>query len=331
MSAMLHLGLDESVFLFLGVFLVCVSYGVGVRRGRSAFSHSENLWFRPMVECAGEGVLLLDDSANILYANRRIAEIFDIDVSGMAGRSIFGFVDTQGRGAVEVFFKQVRLCGEERGELCLRKSTGDTVWVLVASRVLDGLGGGARGVLWIVTEITGRKQRERMVCHLTQRDALTGLPNRSLLQDRIMQDIGRAYRYDTHVAILFLDLDRFKPVNDTFGHAVGDKILQEVAQRLVSRVRRMDTVARYGGDEFVVVLSDLVSKEEALSVALTLVELLKEPFRVGGQECCIGGSIGLALFPEDGQSGAELLEKADAAMYAAKQEGGGCCRRYAPG
>lgn len=287
--------------------------------------------FRLMVDGAGEGVCLLDDSARILYANRCIAEMFGLAVGEMVGRPLFNFVDVQERGQLESRFKRARLGHDEHFELRLRKLTGRALWVLVASRLLVGADGGPVGTLWIVTDISERKERERVSFHLTERDSLTGLPNRCLLFDRIMQDIGRAYRYDLHVAVLFIDLDRFKPVNDEYGHAAGDQVLQGVAQRLNSRVRRMDTVARIGGDEFVVVLSDLASPDEVAPIAQALVDLLKEPFLAGHRECRVGASIGISIFPEDGRASAELLEKADAAMYVAKQAGGGRFCRYSGG
>lgn len=281
-----------------------------------------------MVDGAGEGICLLDDTACILYANRCIAEMFGMSVEEMIGCQLFRFVDVVERGKLESYFKRSRLGHKEHFEVRLRNLSGHSLWVLVASRLLEGAKGSPLGTLWIVTDISERKERERMSFHLTERDSLTGLPNRALLFDRMAQDIGRAYRYSLHVAVLFIDLDRFKPVNDALGHAAGDTVLQGVAQRLNSRVRRVDTVARLGGDEFVVVLSDLASADEAAPIAEALVSLLKEPFLVGQQECQVGASVGIAVFPDDGLSGEELLRMADAAMYMAKQSGGGRFCRY---
>jgi diguanylate cyclase (GGDEF)-like protein/PAS domain S-box-containing protein len=282
-----------------------------------------------MVDSAGEGIWLLGASAHILYANHRIAEMLDVPSEAMMGKPLFHFVDSQERPLVENHFKRSRLQRDEHFEVRLRKSGGGSIWTLVASRLLAGSNGVAIGTLWIVTDISDRKEREKIACHLTQRDSLTGLPNRTLLFDRIMQDIGRASRYDRHVAILFLDLDRFKPVNDKFGHVAGDQVLQEVARRIASRVRRIDTVARFGGDEFVVVLPDLASPDEVEPVAEVLVSLLNEPVSTGDWECAVGVSIGVSLFPEDGRSCADLIDKADMAMYAVKQAGGGGYGRYA--
>lgn len=332
MNAFPHVSVWEWLSLVLAVLLLCsLVCLVRLRRRMSRRQRSGEESFRLMVDAAGEGICLLNDSGHIQYANRRIGEMLGVPAGSLVGRLLFHFVDVQERGLVEGHFKRARLGREEHFEVRLRKLSGQAIWVVVASRLLVGVEEEPLGTLWIVTDISERKERERMSFHLTERDPLTGLPNRSLLFDRIMQDIGRAHRYNLHVALLFIDLDRFKPVNDEFGHAAGDKVLKEVAQRLNSRVRRMDTVARLGGDEFVVVLSDLASPSEVAPIAEALVDLLKEPFLAGGRECRVGASVGIAVFPEDGWSGVELLEKADAAMYAAKQSGGGCFCRYGGG
>lgn len=324
MSMLLHCGFWAGLLVVL-VVLVLLGLACKVRTQSRALQlcRSSEDCFRLMVDFAGDGIWLMDDYAAIVYANHRIAEMLEMPTLEMVGKYLFHFIDAHDRPNVEGHFKQSRLGHEEHFEVCLRKSGGGPLWALVAGRLLSGAEGRSIGTLWIVTDISERKERERLTSHLTQRDPLTGLPNRTLLFDRIMQDVGRASRYDRYVAILFLDLDRFKPVNDKYGHAVGDQVLQGVAQRLVSRVRQMDTVARFGGDEFVVVLSDLASPDEVEPVAGALVALLNEPFAASGWECGVGVSVGISLFPEDGRSGAELVQKADAAMYVAKQAGGG--------
>jgi diguanylate cyclase (GGDEF)-like protein/PAS domain S-box-containing protein len=321
-------GLAVVLLILMVIGLVCQ---VVAQRRSLCLGQSREDCFRLMVDGAGDGIWLLDESAGIVYSNWRVAEMLDVSSVSMEGKNLFQFVDSQERPLVEEHFKRSRLGRDGHFEIRLRKASGGPVWVLVAARSLTRENGEVVGTLWVVTDISDRKERERITCHLTQRDPLTGLPNRTLLYDRIMHDVGRASRYGRQVGILFLDLDGFKPVNDKFGHSVGDQVLQGVAQRIVSRVRRMDTVARFGGDEFVVVLSDLAGSDEAESVAAALVVLLGEPFSAGGGECAVGVSIGISLYPEDGRSGADLIEKADAAMYAAKQAGGGRYRRYSAG
>jgi diguanylate cyclase (GGDEF)-like protein len=153
------------------------------------------------------------------------------------------------------------------------------------------------------------------VSQLAYRDPLTGLPNRALLLDRLAQAMARADRDAGRVAVLLLDLDRFKEVNDRLGHACGDRLLRSVAERFVRAVRDSDTVGRYGGDEFVVVLSDVEGAQAVERVASALRACLGPPMRVGGHAVQVGASIGVALYPDDGRSAAALLELADARMY----------------
>ncbi len=179
-------------------------------------------------------------------------------------------------------------------------------------------------------ERRARRVAEETVWHQAYHDALTGLPNRWLLVDRLTQAIAYARREGAHVALLFLDLDRFKLVNETLGHTVGDELLRLVADRLHEGLREGDTLARPGGDEFAVVLAGVEAPEEAARVAEDLVRRLDAPLRVQGRDFHLGATVGVALFPEHGQDPETLLKNAEAAMYAAKQEGGGTVRWYEP-
>jgi diguanylate cyclase (GGDEF)-like protein/PAS domain S-box-containing protein len=175
---------------------------------------------------------------------------------------------------------------------------------------------------FVATQIATALERMRLQTRLrrmAQYDALTGLPNRALLHDRIDTAIAAARRARGRLALLYLDLNRFKDVNDTLGHAAGDQLLQDIAQRLRRAVRDADTVARLGGDEFVVLLGDLTQAADAAHVADKIGEALRPPFVVEGRELDVSASIGVAHWPEDGDGTKELLLTADAAMYAAKR------------
>lgn len=175
--------------------------------------------------------------------------------------------------------------------------------------------------LLLLRDITERKRAESDLDRLAHYDALTQLPNRRLLDDRLQQAIRQARRRKTSVALLFLDLDRFKQVNDTLGHEVGDLLLVQVAERLVGCVRDADTVSRQAGDEFVVLLTDVTEVDGASAVAQRIIEALSAPYELKGHEVHVTASIGISLYPLDGQEGTDLLEKADAAMYRAKTLG----------
>ncbi|MCZ7572023.1 MAG: EAL domain-containing protein [Ardenticatenaceae bacterium] len=166
-----------------------------------------------------------------------------------------------------------------------------------------------------------QRQLTDRLAYQAQHDSLTGLPNRVLFEDRLQQAIAQAARRAELLALLFVDLDRFKLINDTLGHAVGDSLLQQVAWRLERRVRRTDTIARMGGDEFTLVATELKDPQGAARVAEKLLDALKTPFEVEGHELFVTGSIGISLFPDDGQDVTELLRKADSAMYRAKEQG----------
>jgi diguanylate cyclase (GGDEF)-like protein/PAS domain S-box-containing protein len=172
-----------------------------------------------------------------------------------------------------------------------------------------------------VEDITERKVAEERVQFLAYFDALTGLPNRTLLEDRIAIALGGAHRRKENIAFLFLDLDRFKIVNDTFGHSVGDILLQEVAERLKKWVRDQDTVARVGGDEFVIMLAGVQSAPDAASAAERLVGLVAAGFSIDGNSVNVTCSVGISMFPDNGMDGETLIKHADAAMYSAKQKG----------
>jgi diguanylate cyclase (GGDEF)-like protein/PAS domain S-box-containing protein len=175
-----------------------------------------------------------------------------------------------------------------------------------------------RAVAERTAELKSAEERAR---HLADHDALTGLPNRRLLEDRLTQALASSYRNRKQTAVMFVDLDRFKTINDSLGHSVGDVILKEVAARLVKQLRVVDTICRTGGDEFVVVLPEIKRSADAAGVAQKIIENLSQPIRVEERELTVTPSIGIAVFPEDGRDSEALIRNADAAMYHAKEQG----------
>jgi diguanylate cyclase (GGDEF)-like protein/PAS domain S-box-containing protein len=173
----------------------------------------------------------------------------------------------------------------------------------------------------ILRDISERKENEARIRRLAHHDQLTGLPNRNLLKDRMNHALARVKRHGGRMAVLFVDLDRFKPINDTLGHEAGDQVLKEVASRLVSCVRSSDTVARVGGDEFVVVIEEIMRPAEAGMVARKIVDTLSRPIMVDEHSCAVGASIGIAVFPDDGYTMEEVSKAADIAMYRVKNAG----------
>ena len=186
----------------------------------------------------------------------------------------------------------------------------------------------AEAVGHVLSTALQRQKAERRLAHLAQFDALTGLPNRSLLQDRLAQTIVQSRRKHWHAGTLFVDLDRFKLINDTLGHHQGDALIRQVGERLLSCVRPGDTVGRISGDEFAVVLADMARPDDAALVAQKILDALARPFDLGGNEAYISASIGIAAFPEDGDDAETLLKNADIAMYRAKESARNCYRFF---
>lgn len=199
---------------------------------------------------------------------------------------------------------------------------GSIKWVLargmIVSRTPDGK---PLRMIGTHADITERKKLEERMRHMAHYDLLTELPNRALITERLQQSVIKARRDKTNMAVMFLDLDRFKPVNDSLGHDIGDMLLKQVARRLLSSIRESDTVARLGGDEFVVLLPSIEHDRDATIVAEKILQTLNLPFEVAGHTISISGSIGIATYPAHGTDEKLLLINADIAMYHAKKGG----------
>jgi diguanylate cyclase (GGDEF)-like protein len=211
--------------------------------------------------------------------------------------------------------------GHWRGEVGLRRRDGRLLTALqTASRVPEAEDDSVRYVV-TCSDLTSMRLAQEQLSYLAHHDVLTGLPNRALLDERLDHELQRVRRSGQGVALMFIDLDGFKTINDSLGHAAGDRLLQEVARRLRASIRDADTAARLGGDEFVVVMTELSQPEDAGVLAGKLLTLLGEPVDVGGRRVTVSASIGVAVFPQDGGDRGSLMMAADSAMYAAKANG----------
>ena len=208
--------------------------------------------------------------------------------------------------------------------LRLRRVDGERRWVELFLAPVRSEAGTVTHFIGVLNDVTYRKNAEEHLNYLANHDSLTGLPNRNLLHDRLAHIIAR--RREGMAAVLFLDLDRFKLINDSYGHKVGDELLKEVARRLAACLRNEDTVSRLGGDEFVVLLEELPGVDAAATIAGKIADHLAEPLTIDGHELPVAASIGIALYPRDGRDPQDLLKNADTAMYRAKEAGrGGFC------
>lgn len=201
----------------------------------------------------------------------------------------------------------------------LRK-TEEIIWLSESSRLVPGEDG-FELIEGVVEDITRRKRRELELRHLATIDSLTGVPNRHVFFDRLEHALESAKRYKTVLAVLFVDLDRFKRINDSYGHSTGDILLKMVAERCQERIRAADTFARIGGDEFGVLLERIDDLDSIALVAEEILEALDKPFEVDDRELFIGATIGISVYPQDGDDALSLLSKADTAMYSSKRRG----------
>jgi diguanylate cyclase (GGDEF)-like protein len=211
----------------------------------------------------------------------------------------------------------------ENVETWLRAGSGAMIPVLLSAAAMNRSDGTPEGFVWVFHDITERKRAERQIHYMAHHDALTALPNRVLLHDRLEKAMARACRQGETVALLLLDLDDFKEVNDTLGHFAGDELLVAVAARITSCVREVDTCARLGGDEFAVIQMGTQGPDGADRLCERLIEAIGQPFVVQDQEVVVGTSIGVSVFPRDGTRVEQLLKNADLALYQAKASGRG--------
>ncbi len=280
------------------------------------------LWAR-VFEASSESIMVTNAEREIVTVNRAFLRATSYEYSEVVGQP----PDFLRSGHhPDAFFEQLwqtaRVRGTWQGEQWIRRKNGDTfpIWAVV-NAVRDSAGNVIHFVATFL-DISERKDNERRISHLAHHDILTDLPNRALCLDRLKVAIQQARRNTRRVGVLFMDLDRFKSINDTLGHHVGDGLLQSVARRLLEVVRSGDTVSRLGGDEFVVVFSDLVDASEVGHIVENrLIPLIRAPHVVNGIELNVSCSVGIAVYPEDGDSVEMLMRNADAAMYHAKDEG----------
>ncbi len=316
------------------------------RRARSAerrLAQSERL-HRFMVDNAPDMVYLLNPQGCFSFINDRAAALLGWPREALLGRHYSVVVAEQDLDLAR-FVMNERRTGDRASrdvELRLRsrlvgrgdQAHGELV-VEVTATGIYGPGEGGRqgsflGTYGIMRDVTERKRAQEMVRYQAYHDLLTHLPNRALFRDRLDLAITQARRNDCRLAVMFLDLDRFKVVNDTLGHTVGDRLLKQVADRLRNCLRAGDTLARFGGDEFCLLLPDLRSHDDAAGVAQKVLDRLSAPFQVDDHELFVGASIGISLFPDAGESVEALIQSSDIAMYATKGRGKNGYHFFAP-
>ncbi len=269
-----------------------------------------------------EAIVVTDAENNIITVNRAFTEITGYVADEVVGRNPRMF--SSGQQSAQFYREMWQKLNEEnmwRGEIWNKRKNGDVFpeWLTI-SNVRDEVGNLTHHIA-IFMDITERKKEEERIRQLANYDVLSGLPNRNLLADRMEQGISQALRHQTKMAVLFIDLDHFKNINDSLGHDVGDEMLKQVALNLRACLRRSDTLGRFGGDEFIGLLTDLNDESEASLVAEKMIDVLSKPFEIGQHKLHVTPSIGICICPNDGDTAMQLVRNADLAMYRAKDRG----------
>ena len=287
--------------------------------------------FAKVVENSEEAMIISDARNDIVSVNRAFSRI-----TGYAPEDVIGKnprILSSGMHKPEFYkslWSEIQATGHWQGEIFNKRKNGEVYPEWLSISTAKNALGEVTNYVAIFMDITKRKEAEHRIQYMANYDALTGLANRNLLNDRLSQAIAHGQRHASPLAVMFLDLDNFKVINDSLGHHIGDRLLKGVAERLLSCVREGDTVARQGGDEFIIVLTEMNEARNATTIAEKLLQTLAAPFDFDDQEVFVSVSIGIAFFPHDGDDKESLLKNADSAMYRAKESGRNCYRYYTP-
>jgi diguanylate cyclase (GGDEF)-like protein/PAS domain S-box-containing protein len=294
--------------------------GAAIDRRAASLIDGESKRLRELTESTFEALVIHRDDI-VLDANGVFCDLVGTALPAVKGQPLRRFLaETSASPGPD---------GLGEAEYAIRKADGGRLPVEVLSRGISFAGG--RAVVTALRDIRERRAAEEKIRFLAHHDVLTGLPNRAQLHDLIAWHLSQAQRAGDPIAVLCIDLDRFKAVNDTYGHQAGDRLLQLVAERILVNVRSGDAAARIGGDEFIVLLSGIVRRDSITLLARRLIEQLSEPFDLGGYEALIGASIGIAIGPQHGTLAEVLIKNADIALYRAKTDGRGEFRFFESG
>ena len=303
-----------------------------LKRSEIALAEAERR-FRDIFDNAQEGIFQTTRAGTYLRVNRALARIYGYDspedlIAGLADIGNQLYVDPGRRGEF------VR-CLEQSGRVLnfesqVYRRDGSIIWISENARLVTDADGQTLYYEGTVEDISERKAWGERIEYQAKHDALTELPNRSLLRERLQAGVARCRRDSRQLALLFVDLDHFKDVNDTLGHAAGDRLIQAVARRLVESVRDGDTVARLGGDEFVLLLEGEIDDGRIVATSERVLGAVSQPYQIDGRELRVTCSLGISVFPRDGSDADTLLQHADTAMYSAKHEGRNTFQRFRP-
>lgn len=269
-----------------------------------------------------EGIMITDENVKITRINRQFTKITGYTIDEVIGKNpSFLQSGVHSSQFYEDMWNNIHNTGSWYGELNNRRKNGEYFATLQSINAVKNEDGNLNGYVSVFSDISERKKNETRLAHLASHDPLTSLPNRMHFHDNLEQAINVAKRNNQKLAVLFLDLNDFKVVNDTLGHKIGDALLQEIAKRLQDSIREEDTAARLGGDEFAIVLHELNSSNDAIEVAQKIVHKIQKEFIIGSHTLIPSTSIGISMYPKHAKDGDTLVKLADDAMYIAKQKG----------
>lgn len=273
-------------------------------------------------EAALEGIMVTDANGTIESVNPAFTEITGYSAEEAIGNNPSMLQSSRHPAEFyEAMWQTIKESGQWQGEIWNRRKNGDTFPERLTISSVKDLNGNVSQYTAVFFDITDLKEKEEKINHRAYHDPLTELPNRLLFKDRLAQAISRARRSGLKLVVMFLDIDHFKRLNDTQGHFAGDEFLREISMQFRATLRDQDTISRFAGDEFTVLMDDNNNTEDAIAVADKLLELFREPFEINGQEVQLGASIGIACYPKDGSNPDALMKNADTAMYHAKRNG----------
>lgn len=325
-STLLLLLVSPMLYFFL--FQPMVNYIHEHQKIEETLRKNEEEQFKIMVRTSLDGFWITDRQGRFLEVNDAYCQLIGYSREELLNMRISDVEALENPEDTTRHINKLLANGSDCFETCHRHKNGHLVDVEVSANYSDLYEG---RFYCFLRDITERKEKEAQIYNLAHYDALTGLPNRALFNDRLQQAISTARRDKTHIGLMFLDLDKFKPINDTFGHDVGDLVLKEVAKRLHQCVRDSDTISRIGGDEFIVLLPSIDAAQDALLVANKILLSLNQSFELAGHSMHLSSSIGIAIYPEHGSDAITLTKNADAAMYWAKDGGRNNAKLYQSG
>ncbi len=295
----------------------------------------ESLWamndkYRTIIDSIQEGYFEIDLEGRLVFFNNTLSSITGYTEEELQGLAYDSFIVPAEREAAFKAVNNVYSTGSSISSIdfTLLRKNGDEISVEASTSIIRDIKGNAMGLRGVMRDITRRKEFENSLKYLAHHDTLTDLPNRILFNDRLHQSLALANRSFFLVAVLFLDLDNFKQINDTLGHDIGDLLLREVAARLLKKIRSIDTVARFGGDEFIFLLPEIKNVSDAKRIVRRVHESFSDDFILRGETVHVTASIGISFYPVDGSDGESLLKQADVALYRCKEGGKNSFRFY---